>query len=88
VAFSVTQVLVGTGVTFLGGPFSATSLMLTNTGGTTCFFGFGTSVGTANGAPLPSGGVLPFGPFTGSALYALTASGTATVGVVTGYPYS
>jgi hypothetical protein len=84
-SLSVSQVLAGTGVANLCGALSDTYVTLTCTGGTTAFFGTGSQVSATSGAPLPSGAVLPLGRVTAPGLWACTASGTATIGVLAGH---
>jgi predicted RecA/RadA family phage recombinase len=61
-------------------------VVVTNIGGTTAFIGQGSAVTATSGMPVPSGAVVPLGQVTGSAIFAITASGTATVGAWYGYP--
>jgi len=89
-SFTPAQFLVNGTATPVTGALANAYTVVSNTGGTTAYIGVmnGTVAPTAaNGFPVPSGAVIPLGQLTGPALYAITASGTATVGVWTAYVY-
>lgn len=79
------QVPVGTSATPLinvpGGPCT---LVITNAGTATIYFGAGTAVTTSSGHPVPTSQTITLINYVGSApvaLYALTAGGTVPTGV-------
>jgi hypothetical protein len=65
-------------------------VVISNLGTATIYVGAGATVAATSGAPVPSGGILPFNGYQGSPgaiLRAVTAAGSATAGFLISTSY-